>query len=218
PGEVAMSNTLGRSIGEEVEIGSHRLQIVGLVDKSTTLAGQANAFLTVAGAQQVMFSGQRVVSAIGLRGTPAQVPDGYRMVDRSAAVDDMVRPLHGAYLAMSYMAILLWAVATLIVGSLIYLSALERTRDFAVFKALGVTTGSVLAGLILQAVLVTLVAAVLGGVLAVVLGPLFPMLVVVSPSAFLSLVVTAVLIGLLASLAGLRHAVTIDPVLAFGGP
>lgn len=218
PGEVAMSNTLGRSIGDKVEIGSHRLQIVGLVDKSTTLAGQANAFLTVAGAQQVIFSGQRVVSAIGLRGTPTHIPDGYRIVDRSAAVDDMVRPLHGAYLAMSYMAILLWAVAALIVGSLIYLSALERTRDFAVFKALGVTTGSVLAGLILQAVLVTLVAAVLGGVLAVVLGPLFPMLVVISASAFLSLVVTAVLIGLLASLAGLRHAVTIDPVLAFGGP
>ncbi|MGH3958727.1 ABC transporter permease [Mycobacterium sp.] len=218
PGEVAVSKTLGRSIGDQLEIGANMVQVVGLVDKSTTLAGQANAFLTVAGAQRLMFSGQPVVSAIGVRGTPAQIPDGYRLVDRHAAVDDMVRPLHGAYLAMSYMAILLWAVAALIVGSLIYLSALERTRDFAVFKALGVTTGSVLAGLIVQAVLVTVVAAVLGGLLAVVLGPLFPMLVVVSTSAFLTLVATAVLIGLLASLAGLRHAVTIDPVLAFGGP
>ncbi|MGO9031710.1 ABC transporter permease [Mycobacterium sp.] len=218
PGEVAMSTTLGRSIGDEVEIGANMLRIVGLVGKSTTLAGQANAFLTVAGAQRLMFSGQPVISAIGLRGTPAQVPNGYRIVDRHAAVDDMVRPLQGARLAMSYMAILLWAVAGLIVGSLIYLSALERTRDFAVFKALGATTQSVLAGLALQAVLVALVASVLGGLLAVVLGPLFPMLVVVTTSAFLSLVVTAVVIGLLASLAGLRHAVAVDPALAFGGP
>jgi putative ABC transport system permease protein len=218
PGEVAMSSTLGRSIGDEVEIGANMLRIVGLVGKSTTLAGQANAFLTVAGAQRLMFSGQPVISAIGLRGTPAQIPNGYRIVDRHAAVDDMVRPLQGARLAMSYMAILLWAVAGLIVGSLIYLSALERTRDFAVFKALGATTQSVLAGLALQAVLVALVASVLGGLLAVVLGPLFPMLVVVTTSAFLSLVVTAVVIGLLASLAGLRHAVAVDPALAFGGP
>ena len=215
-GEVAMSNTLGRSIGDDVEVGSEVLRIVGLVDKSTTLAGEANAFLTVAGAQRVMYAGQPVVSAIGLRGTPTQIPAGYRVVDRHAAVDDMIRPLYGAHLAMSYMAILLWAVAAMIVGSLIYLSALERTRDFAVFKALGVATHSVLAGLTLQAVLVASVAAMLGGVLAVVLGPLFPMLVVVTTSAFLWLVATAVVIGLLASLAGLRRAVAVDPALAFG--
>lgn len=217
PDEVAISNTLGRSVGDEVEVGSQVLRIVGLVDKSTTLAGQPNAFLTVAGAQRLMFSGQPVISAIGLRGKPTQIPDGFRLVDRRAAVDDMVRPLHGARLALSYLTILLWAVAAQIVGSLIYLSALERTRDFAVFKALGVATHSVLAGLALQAVLVASVAAMLGGLLAVLLGPLFPMLVVVTSPAFLSLVATAVVIGLLASLAGLRHAVAVDPVLAFGG-
>lgn len=218
PGEVAMSTTLGGSLGDDVEVGAQVLRIVGLVDQSTTLAGQPNAFLTVAGAQQLMYSGQQVVSAIGLRGTPTEVPTGYRVVDRHAAVDDMVRPLHGARLAMSYMAILLWAVAALIVGSLIYLSALERTRDFAVFKAIGVATQSVLAGLVLQAVLVALVAAAVGGLLALGLGPLFPMLVVVTVPAFLSLVAAAVMIGLLASLAGLRRAVAVDPVLAFGGP
>ena len=215
-GEVAMSNTLRRSIGDEVEVGSQELRIVGLVNKSTTLAGQPNAFVTIAGAQRLMFSGQKVISAIGLRGTPTQIPAGYRVVDRHAAADDMIRPLHQARLAMSYLTILLWAVAVLIVGSLIYLSALERTRDFAVFKALGVATHLVLAGLALQAVLVALVAAMLGGLLAVLLGPLFPMLVVVTPSAFLSLVATAVVIGLVASVAGVRRAVAIDPVLAFG--
>lgn len=66
-------------------------------------------------------------------------------------------------MALSYMSVLLWGVAALIVGSLIYLSALERTRDFAVFKALGVTTAMVLAGLALQAVAVAVAAAVLGG-------------------------------------------------------
>lgn len=217
-GEVAMSTTLRRSIGDDVQVGPKKLRIVGLVGKSTTLAGQPNAFLTVDGAQQLMFGGQPVVSAIGLRGLPEQVPAGFRVVDRHATVDDMVRPLDGARQALSYMSILLWAVATLIVGSLIYLSALERTRDFAVFKALGVTTWSVLVGLMLQAVLVAVTAAVLGGLMAVLLAPFFPMLVAVTAAAFLLLLATAVAIGLLASLAGLRHAVVIDPVLAFGGP
>ncbi|BBZ25622.1 putative ABC transporter permease [Mycolicibacter hiberniae] len=218
PDEIAMSTTLRRSLGDEIELGAEKLRIVGLVEKSTTLAGQPNGFLTVAGAQRLMYSGQPVASAIGVRGNPAHVPTGYRVVDRTAAVDDMVRPLAGAQMALSYMSILLWAVAALIVGSLVYLSALERTRDFAVFKALGVTTWMVLAGLALQAVVVAVSAAVLGGVLAVSVGPLFPMLVAVTPSSFALLMVTAVGIGLLASLAGLRHAVAVDPVLAFGGP
>ena len=115
------------------------------------------------------------------------------------------------------MAVLLWVVAALIVGSVIYLSALERTRDFAVLKAVGVVDASVLAGLCLQAVIVAVVAAVLGGLLSLVLGPLFPMRVVVPTSAFLLLPVIGVLIGLLASAAGMRRAVTIDPALAFGG-
>ncbi len=74
----------------------------------------------------------------------------------------MVRPLRGANQAMSLMAGLLWAVAALIVGSVIYLSALERTRDFAVFKAVGVATRSIMAGLAMQAVAVALLAALLG--------------------------------------------------------
>jgi putative ABC transport system permease protein len=218
PGEVAVSNTLQRALGDDVQISSRKPRIVGLVDNSTALAGQPNVFFTIAGAQQLLFSGQPLVSAIGLHGTPAEIPDGYRIVHRNDAVDDLLRPLQKAIGAISYLAILLWAVAALIVGSLIYLSALERTRDFAVFKAVGVTTRSVLAGLALQAVVVAMVAAVLGAVLSLGLGPVFPIRVVVPTSAFVLLPVIAVVIGLLASVAGMRRAVTVDPALAFGGP
>jgi putative ABC transport system permease protein len=101
---------------------------------------------------------------------------------------------------------------------MVYLSALERLRDFAVFKAIGVPARSILAGLALQAVVVALLAAALGAILAQLLAPLFPMLVVVPASAYMALPVVAIVIGLLASLAGLRRAVSVDPALAFGGP
>ncbi len=218
PGELAVSDTLGRGLGDVIEIGSRTMRIVGLVKDSTALSGQPNVFLTVEGAQQLLFSGQPLISSIGIAGQPAHVPQGYRVVDRADAMNDMLRPLNGAYRAMSFMAVLLWVVAALIVGSLIYLSALERTRDFAVFKAVGVTTRAVLAGLALQAVLVAVISALFGGVLSLILGPLFPLRVVVPGSAFVLLPAVAVLIGLLASVAGLRRAVRVDPALAFGGP
>jgi len=129
-----------------------------------------------------------------------------------------MRPLKVAVGAITIVAFLLWIVAVLIVGSLVYLSALERLRDFAVFKAIGVPTRQILVGLALQAVVVALLAAVVGVILAQLLAPLFPMLVVVPTSAYLVLPVIAIAIGLLASIAGLRRAVAVDPALAFGGP
>lgn len=218
PHEAAISSTMDRSIGDTIEVGSRNLQVVGIVDDSTALAGQPNVFLTVAGAQKLLFSGQSLISSIGVRGLPERPPSGYKLVDRAGAIDDLLRALTGARQAMTLMAGLLWVVAALIVGSMIYMSALERTRDFAVFKAVGVPTRSILGGLAMQAIIVAVLAALLGGVLSVLLGPLFPMRVDVPQAAFLLLPVVAITIGVLASLAGLRRAVVVDPALAFGGP
>ena len=103
---------------------------------------------------------------------------------------------------------MLWIVAALVVGSVIYLSALERLRDFAVFKAIGVPTRDIAGGLALQAIVVALLAALVGAVLSLALGPLFPMQVIVPGAAFVALPVIAVLIGLIASATGLRRAVS----------
>src|SRR5260370_37836012 len=100
------------------------------------------------------------------------------------------------------MATLLWIVAVLIVGSLVYLSALERLRDFAVFKAIGVPTRSILAGLALQAVVVAPVAAAVGGLPSAVLAPGFPVMVAVPLNAHLAPPPLAIALGLLADASG----------------
>ena len=218
PDEVAVSSTLGRHIGEDLQVGAHILRIVGIVPNATALAKTPSIFLTTEGLQKLAYNGQPMITSIGVIGTPRQLPEGYQTVDRAAGVTDLMRPLKVASGAITIVAFLLWIVAVLIVGSLVYLSALERLRDFAVFKAIGVPTRSILAGLALQAVVVALLAAALGVVLAQLLAPVFPMIVVVPMSAYLALPVIAIAIGLLASVAGLRRAVAVDPALAFGGP
>jgi putative ABC transport system permease protein len=218
PDEVAVSSTLGRHIGDEVEIASHRLSIVGIVENSTALANLPNVFLTTEGAQRLVYGGQALVASIGVRGTPAQIPVGYTAVNRVGAIDDLLRPLKVAVNSITIVAVLLWVVAILVVGSVIYLSALERLRDFAVFKAIGVPTRNIAAGLAMQAVIVAILAALVGALLSMALGPLFPMQVIVPPEAFIALPVVAVVIGLIASATGLYRAVSVDPAIAFGGP
>jgi putative ABC transport system permease protein len=140
PDEVAVSSTLGRQIGDDVEIASRRLRVTGIVQNSTALANLPNVFLTTEGAQRLVYGGGSLVSAIGIRGTLGQVPDGYRAIDRAGAIGDLLRPLKVARDSITIVAVMLWVVAALIVGSVIYLSAIERLRDFAVFKAIGVPT------------------------------------------------------------------------------
>jgi putative ABC transport system permease protein len=216
--EVATSSVLERHVGEDIQVGARTLRIVGIVPNSSALARTPNLFLTTEGLQQLSYNGQPIITSIGVVGTPQRIPDGYQILDRAGGVNDLLRPVKVALSSITIIAVLLWIVAVLIVGSVVYLSALERLRDFAVFKAIGVTGRSILAGLALQAVVVALLAAVLGVILAQLLAPLFPMTVVVPAYAYISLPLVAVLIGLLASLAGLRRAVAVDPALAFGGP
>jgi putative ABC transport system permease protein len=218
PDEVAVSSTLGRAVGDEIEIASRTLQIVGIVENSTALANLPNVFLTTSGAQRLVYGAEPLVASIGIRGTLAQIPGGYHTIDRDGAIADLLRPWKVAVSSITIVATMLWIVAALVVGSVIYLSALERLRDFAVFKAIGVPTRNIAAGLAMQSVVIALLAALVGAVLSMALGPLFPMKVIVPAAAFVALPAIAVVIGLIASATGLQRAVSVDPAIAFGGP
>jgi putative ABC transport system permease protein len=216
--EVAVSSALGADIGDDIELTGKVFSVVGRIDDSTSVAGIANVFATVEGAQAISFGGQPIATSIALRGVPDAPPDGFQVIDHASARDDFLRPLTQARSAITFVAILLWIVGALIVGSVVYLSVLERIRDFAVFKAVGTKTRSIMGGLALQAVIVALIAAAVGAALSFVLAPNFPLPVEIPASALWMLPVIAIAVGLAASLAGLRRAVTVDPALAFGGP
>jgi len=99
----------------------------------------------------------------------------------------------------------------------VYVTALERTRDFAVLKALGASSGKLYAGLAFQAVLVALIAAVIAVVLAQFMTGVFKQPVDFPASAYVVLPLSAVAVGLLSSLIALRRAVSADPAKAFAG-
>jgi putative ABC transport system permease protein len=139
------------------------------------------------------------------------------VLTNAQTIADLKRPLESASGTVEILSILMWIVAAGIIGSILYVQAIERTRDFAVFKATGVTGRTIASGLAFQAVVLALLSAVVAIVLAALLAPTMPMAVEVPGSAYAQLVIVAVVIGVLASLFGLRRAVSVDPALAFGG-
>ena len=205
------------AIGDSFSFGGRSFTVVGTVSGQTLFAGIPVVYAPLADIQAIAVLGQPLASAALFETTPSSAPTGMRLMSNNEVKTDALRPLAAARSSISFVRLLLWLVAGIVVGSVLYLQALERTRDFAVFKATGTSTAAIGAGLALQAVVVSLSAAAQAAILARVLAPMFPMRVEIPTTGYLLLPVVTVGVGLVACLIALRRTASIDPALAFGG-
>ncbi|HET8931390.1 MAG TPA: ABC transporter permease [Acidimicrobiales bacterium] len=214
PHQAVVSTALGKQPGERIKVGSTSFTITGTT-KATLFAGAPVVFVPIADSQQLYMSGANLATLFATRGVPTELPASLDWFDPSETEANLLAPLKSAQQAISFMAYLLWVVAACVLASSMYLSATERTRDFAVFKATGVSNRALLGGLAIQAVIISLVAALIGIVLAMVLAPVFPMNVTITTTAYVALPVVALVVGLLASVVGMRRVTSVDPAAAF---
>lgn len=216
PGEAVVDAASGLGVGDTFSLAGRRTTVVGVVQGLTLSGGNANVYVPLADVQAVAFAGQPVAMAILVHGRPDTIPPGLEARTPPEIEADLLRPLARAMSALDLLRLLLWIVAAALVGSVIYLSALERLQDFAVFRATGVPGFNLGGGLALQAVVVAMASALLGVAVARLLAPVFPLPLAIPGRAVAMLPVVAIAVGLVASGAGLRRATTVDPALAFG--
>lgn len=216
-GEALVDSGLSADVGETVDIGGRRFRVTGLAGDVSFSFGVATVYVPIADVQALIFGGQPLASAIVTRGQPDAAPEGMALLTNDQVVVDMRRPMASGLQTIDFINALLWLIAAGIIGSIVYLSALERGRDFAVMKATGAGNGPLLAGLALQALVLSIASAAVAVVLARPLKAGFPFDIDIPTSAYVVLLIVALVVGLIASLAGLRRAVRVDPALAFGG-
>jgi putative ABC transport system permease protein len=217
-GEAVVDARLKLGVGRQFTMNGHHFTVVGTASGLTLLSGVPNAYVTLPDAQAVVFGGRAIVSAVLTAGVPRTVPAGMAVYTNKRIEQATLNQMAAGRSSISSSRFLMWLIAAVIVAALVYVSALERARDFAVLKALGSSSTVLFGGLAVQATLVSLVAAALGAVLANFMRGIFAQPVVVPSSAYILLPVSALIIGLLASLAALRRAVSVDPATAFAGP
>jgi putative ABC transport system permease protein len=216
-GDLVVDRSLGQPVGKELTIGGIPFTIVGRTKGVKYFGGTPVAFMSLSDAQKLALGSQPLASAIVVKGHATNLPAGLHSVTNAQAISDLRRPLKSATSTISILEFLLWIVAAGIIGSVLYLQAIERTRDFAVFKAVGVTGRKLVGGLAFQAIVLSISSAIVAIIMAFLLSPVMPMSVETPASIFIVLPVVAVIVGLLASISGLRRAVGVDPALAFGG-
>jgi putative ABC transport system permease protein len=218
PGEAVVDRSTGMALGSTIDLGGRSLRVVGRTGGRTVLGGTPVVFVPLPDAQRVGASGAHLISAVVVTGEPVGLPSGLRFLARPALTSALLRPMRSARGAIAGSRVVLWATAAVIVACVTYMAAIEEVRDFAVLKAVGAQSRALARGLAAQAVIVTLLAGLVGLGLARLLRPglgSFPVEITGGSEALVPVV--AVVVGTLASLAGIRRALHTDPAVAFGG-
>ena len=215
PGEIVADGRLHAGVGTHLTIAGQTFEVVGTTSGRTINAGIPVVSMPIDAARKLVFGGRDVQTAIVTRGAPASAIPGLRVLTNAQMRTDTLRPLQSAITSLNNTMELMWVIATVIVAALLYVSALERIRDFAVLKALGAPNRSIFGSVAMQSVLVTLVAAAVAASIANLMKAVYPLPVAIPTWAFVALPGIAIGVGVLASLVALRRAVTVDPSLAF---
>jgi putative ABC transport system permease protein len=215
-GQAVVDSALGLGVGRQFSVSGHAFTVVGVVTSRTLLGGNPNIYVSLGDAQDVIFGGAPFIGAVLTTGTPQSVPPGYQMYTNAQLESASLAQLASAVSSISNSRAFMWVIAALIVAALVYVTALERTRDFAVLKAVGASTRLLFAGLATQAVIVALAAAVIAAIVSNFMTGIFAQPVDIPGSAFIVLPLSALVVGMLASLAALRRAASVDPASAFG--
>ncbi len=218
PDEILVDRTAGRHVGDRLHLGAKPVEVVGLTAGTTVLAGLPLVFVEMPTAQQLYFKSDDVVSGVLLDEPPAAAPSGTVVRSSDEVAADALGPLEDAISSVDLVRALLWIVTAVIIGAVVFLSALERQRDFAILRAMGTPKRALMLATALQAVVIALVAAAIAIVLQRLIRPAFPLQVVVPASALWQVPLGAVAAALVAGAAGVRKVASADPAAAFGGP
>ncbi|HSJ27251.1 MAG TPA: ABC transporter permease [Acidimicrobiia bacterium] len=213
---VVVDESTGAAVGDVVRVSDTELRVAGISGDTTLLAGQPLVFMNLPEARDTLFGGAPVTSA--MLGTPGSLPPGTQTLTPNEVAADALGPLESAISSIDLIRLLLWAVAAIIIGAVVYLSALERSRDFAVMRAVGAPIAKLGGSLALQALAIAIVAVGVAAVLQFLVVPVFPLKVRVPVRSLWQLPLLAVAVSLVAAFGGMRRVRRTDPAQAFAGP
>lgn len=227
----------GVEIGSTLLIGPARSEVeVSGFTTDTRYAGQGTLWGSLDTWREVLAENQPgarvgpgVVQALAVQ-TSGEVEDVAARIDRATAgttssltIDQAIDALPGVSQQQAVFNQIIGItvlVAILVVALFFALITVERTPLYGVLKALGARSTGLFAGVLVQAVVVTLIACLIGGAAALLLDALIPpgsIPFVASPGRIIGSAVFLLLAAFIGCAFSFRRVLKVDPATAIGG-
>lgn len=235
----------GLTLGDTIELGRNRFEVVGLVEDTMNSGGDPATFITLADAQvlqtQLAPPAARVQAARG-----AVATDGATIAAVIARLDGNVDPdsvaqtvrqwKHLSALTQAdqeeiliksvvdkarkqiglFLGILL-TVSAVVIALIIYTMTMEKLKQIATLKLIGAPDRTIIALIVQQSVALGVVGLGIGLSLILTVKDYFPRRVLLEPVNALALTGIILVVCILASGLGVRAALKVDPATALGG-
>ncbi len=244
--EIVVSQKIGFDIGDKIPLGRDIYTVVGVTKGSVSSGGTPLVYLSLKDAQQLQFlySNARIRNdrARGLQGNRdatmvnciiATLKPGYN-ADKTAAYirrwkhksvytqNQQKKILTQNLIKMASKQIgmftfILVVVSTIIIALIIYTMTLEKMKEIAIMKLVGIPNSMIVKMILQETVLLGVLAFLFGNLFSHLIYSKFPKRVVLeTPDAWV-LFVIVIIASVLASFAGIRKVLAADPASAIGG-
>jgi len=243
--EMVVTDKTGFKLGDTINLGRDVYTVVGVTHGTVSSGGDPLVYISLKDAQELQFlySNARIRNdrARGINGVNshmvnaivATLKSGY---DVDTVANDIRRFKHkSVYTAkeektiltknlikmaskqIGMFTVILVIVSTIIIALIIYTMTLEKMKEIAIMKLIGIPNLLIIKMIVQETVLMGVLAFIAGNIFAHLIYSKFPKRVVLeTPDAF-GLFVVVLIASVLASFVGVRKVITADPAEAIGG-
>ena len=243
--EMVVTDKTGFKLGDKIPLGRDIYTVVGVTHGTVSSGGDPLVYISLKDAQELQFlySNARIRNdrARGIKGVSshmvnavvARVQSGY---DVNKVAQDIRGWKHNSvYTAeqektiltknlikmaskqIGMFTVILVVVSTIIIALIIYTMTLEKMKEIAIMKLIGIPNSMIIKMIVQETVLMGVLAFIAGNIFAHLIYSKFPKRVVLeTPDAF-GLFVVVLIASVLASFVGVRKVIAADPSEAIGG-
>ncbi len=243
--EIVVSKKTGFSLHEKIPLGRDLYTVVGITDKTVSSGGDLLVYISLKDAQklQFLYSNSRIRSdrARGMKGMDSHMVNAVLATVKEGVTPQKVATqiqkwkhkgvftneaqkeiltgnlIKRASKQIGMFTVILLVVSIVIIGMIIYNMTVEKIKEIAVMKLIGIPNGLIIKMIVQETVLLGVLAFIAGVSFSHLIYTKFPKNVVLLNEDAIKLFVVIIIASLLASLFGAKKAIDADPTSAIGG-
>jgi putative ABC transport system permease protein len=243
--EIVVTDKTGFKIGDEIKLGRNDFRVVGITQGTVSSGGDPLVYISLKDAQELQFlysnarirnDRERGINGVNSHMVNAVVATKKSGYDVDNVAEDIRRFKHkSVYTAkeektiltqnivkraskqIGMFTVILILVSTIIIALIIYTMTLEKMKEIAIMKLIGIPNFMIIKMIVQETLLMGVLAFIFGNIFAHLIYAKFPKRVVLEmPDAFV-LFGIVIVASILASIVGVKKVINADPSEAIGG-
>jgi len=243
--EIVVSAKTGFKLKDRIPLGRNIYTVVGITKGTVSSSGDPLVFISLKDAQQLQFSytNNRIRNdrSRGIKNIESHIANAIIATIKTGYSADLVAQhinetqhksvftyqqqhtilvknvVETAAKQIGLFTAILVAVSTIIIALIIYTMTLEKIKEIAIMKLIGIPNSMIIKMIIQETLLLGLLAFIFGNIFSHLIYSKFPKRVVLEAPDALSLFFVILIASILASFIGVKKVISADPSTAIGG-